>query len=130
MRYNSLLSMLLLRQGMETGDIVFVIKEKPHGRFTRKGDDLIHKRPVTLTQALCGVKFEIEALDGSKVTVDCTNEVIRPGMQKIFTGKGMPNSKTHNVGALVVEFDVIFPTKPLSEEQKRLVRQADLDKNL
>ena len=118
------------RPGQSPGDIKFVITEKPHARFTRKGDDLEHKRSVTLTQALTGVKFGIEALDGSTVTVDCSNVIIYPGYEKIFTGKGMSNSKTGKYGALVVKFDVVFPTKPLTDQQKDLIKQANLDRNM
>jgi DnaJ family protein A protein 2 len=40
--------------GMEAGDVNFVIQEKPHDFFKRKGADLLATQTVTLNQALCG----------------------------------------------------------------------------
>jgi DnaJ family protein A protein 2 len=40
--------------GMEAGDVNFVIQEKPHDMFKRKGADLLTTRTVSLNQALCG----------------------------------------------------------------------------
>ena len=116
--------------GVTPGDIKFVIEEKPHPKFTRKGDDLEHKRNITLTQALCGVEFGVEAIDGSTVHVDCTGAPVKPHDEKIYPGKGMINSKTNKRGALVVKFDIIFPSKLLSNEQKEFIKKANLDKNM
>jgi DnaJ family protein A protein 2 len=46
------------------GDIVFVVQQKEHKTFTRKGSDLFFEKKLTLTEALCGFKFQIEHLDG------------------------------------------------------------------
>jgi DnaJ homolog subfamily A member 2 len=40
--------------GMETGDINFVIQEKDHELFKRKGADLLVTKELSLNQALCG----------------------------------------------------------------------------
>lgn len=39
---------------MEAGDINFVIQEKEHELFKRKGADLLITKELTLNQALCG----------------------------------------------------------------------------
>ena len=39
---------------METGDINFVIQEKDHHLFKRKGADLLVTKELSLNQALCG----------------------------------------------------------------------------
>lgn len=54
-------------------DIVFTIQEKPHPIFTRVTKDLYHKRRITLTEALCGIKFEITG------TVGCASPGERGG---------------------------------------------------
>ena len=93
----------------------------------RRGDDLVHKRTVTLTEALVGVKVRVLALDGSAVEVDVSEGGIFPGMQRIIKGKGMPISKKEgSYGDLVVEFDVAFPRSRLTEQQKQLIRDAKL----
>ena len=40
--------------GMETGDVNFIIQEKDHPLFKRKGADLLVTKEVSLNQALCG----------------------------------------------------------------------------
>lgn len=42
------------------------------------GNDLVHKRPITLTEALCGARFSVQGLDekGAPVTIDTSNEVL------------------------------------------------------
>ena len=45
--------------GMEAGDVNFVIQEKPHELFKRKGADLLATRDISLNQALCGFSVRI-----------------------------------------------------------------------
>ena len=40
-----------------TGDIVFVLQQKEHPKFKRKGDDLFFEHSLSLTEALCGFHF-------------------------------------------------------------------------
>ena len=52
--------------------IVFVVEEKPHGRFTREEDDLVVSLNIGLLEALTGTNEgsrEIEQLDGRKIKV-------------------------------------------------------------
>lgn len=42
--------------GVEPGDIVLIIKAKDHPKFERRGNDLLMKQTITLTEALCGFK--------------------------------------------------------------------------
>lgn len=63
------------------GDVVFVIEQKPHPRFERKGDDLYHKAEVDLLTALAGGTLAIEHLDERVLQVTILpGEVISPGM--------------------------------------------------
>ena len=53
--------------------IVFVVEEKPHGRFTREDDDLVVSLNVSLLDALTGTTEgtrEVEHLDGRKIKVN------------------------------------------------------------
>jgi len=45
---------------METGDINFIVQEKPHDLFKRKGNDLLLVKEISLNQALCG--FAVSSL--------------------------------------------------------------------
>jgi DnaJ family protein B protein 4 len=113
---------------MEAGDVVFQIEEEKHQRFTRRDADLVYRRTVTLEEALCGTKFDVTHLDNKTVTVDCSNDLITPKFVKRISGRGMPKSKSTKgeKGDLVVEFDIVFPSRPLTDEQKKKIKEARL----
>ncbi|KAJ7012258.1 hypothetical protein NC653_002352 [Populus alba x Populus x berolinensis] len=52
-----------------TGDIVFVLQQKEHLEFKRKGDDLFVEHTLSLTEALCGFKFALTHLDGRQLLI-------------------------------------------------------------
>lgn len=55
---------------MQAGDIIFVLKQKPHAVFSRKGKlDLIIKHTITLKEALLGFTTAIKHMDGSSITL-------------------------------------------------------------
>ncbi|KAH7463664.1 hypothetical protein PRIC1_006631 [Phytophthora ramorum] len=110
--------------GRPAQDIVFVIKQKPHNKFTRDGDNLLYRAKLSLRDALLGSgTLTIKTLDGREVPVPLGG-VVAPGTQMVIAGEGMPLQKrTSQRGNLVVEFDVQFPTK-LTEAQKNMVRQV------
>ena len=47
--------------GVEAGDVNFIVQEKDHDLFKRKGADLLLTKEISLNQALCGftVRFQI-----------------------------------------------------------------------
>ena len=50
--------------GLEPGDIIIVLDEKPHPVFKRsRGTDLMVEMELTLSEALCGFEKTIETLD-------------------------------------------------------------------
>ncbi|KAF1318642.1 Dnaj subfamily b member, partial [Globisporangium splendens] len=110
--------------GRAPQDIVFIIKEKPHDKFKRDGDNLIYRAKLSLKDALVGNgTLTIKSLDGRSINMRLDG-VIAPGTRKVFAGEGMPLQKNPSQrGDLFVEFDVQFPTS-LSETQKNLIRQA------
>lgn len=109
--------------GVIPADLVFVIGEKPHAHFKRKGNDLVYTARISLLQALTDCTVTVPTLDGRQVPVAC-NEVVAPGYSKRKRGEGMPLSKSPaSRGDLVIEFDVQYPAH-LSEGQKGLLRRA------
>lgn len=66
--------------GVQPGDVVFEIEQKPHARFQRKGDDLFYHADVDLLTALAGGAIYVEHLDDRWLTVEINpGEVISPG---------------------------------------------------
>jgi len=105
----------------EFQDVMFILTEKKHERFTREGSNLWTRHKVSLKEALTGFHFEFKHLDGSNVSVD-VDHVVRPGSRKVIAGRGMPSSKRPNqCGDLVVEFEVDFPER-LDDNQKQALR--------
>jgi len=63
----------------EAGDVVFVLQEQPHPEYKRKGDDLFLERNISLSEALCGFKMELDSLDGRKLLIQSRpGDVIKP----------------------------------------------------
>merc|ERR1719446_1850950 len=65
--------------GSDTGDVVFVLKQKEHADFKRKGADLYIERTISLVEALCGFQLEVIHLDGRKLLIkSAPGDVIKP----------------------------------------------------
>jgi len=105
------------KPNMEPGDIVFVVQEKDHDTFKRKGADLLYVKNLSLNEAICGYEFEIDHLDGRKLVVKSQpGEVIKPEADstspfvKIVPNEGMPSHGNPFVkGNLYILFRVNFP---------------------
>jgi DnaJ family protein B protein 4 len=106
--------------GRIPADIVFIIKQKPHGNFRRDGNDLVLKQSVPLWSALTGFTSKIQTLDGRELRVSCP-EGARPGATKVVPGEGMPLSKNPSSrGNLRIEFSINFPpTSAFAEDEQR-----------
>ena len=64
-----------------TGDIVFVVQQKEHPKFKRKGDDLFYEHTISLTEALCGFQLVLTHLDNRQLLIKSNpGEVVKPGM--------------------------------------------------
>ncbi|KAF7327950.1 DnaJ-domain-containing protein [Mycena kentingensis (nom. inval.)] len=98
-------------------DLVFVVEEKQHETFERRGNDLVAKVPISLIDALTGTagrKVVVEALDGRKLQIAVPPSVVKPFQETVVGGEGMPIRKDGSVrtkGNLVVLWDVQFPDR-------------------
>lgn len=98
--------------GLNPGDVIFEIEQKPHPRFQRKDDDLIYHAEIDLVTALAGGTIYIEHLDEQWLCIEILpGEVISPGSVKMIRGQGMPSHRHHDFGNMYVQFDVKFPEK-------------------
>jgi len=108
--------------GTVAGDLVFILKIKPHPRFVRKGNDLEFVATLSLKQALVGHTLEIQTLDGRTLTVGISDIATPDGVQ-LVEGEGMPSTKTPGKkGNLKIRFDIRFP-KQLTTEQKNALQK-------
>ncbi|KAG0684094.1 Type I HSP40 co-chaperone [Pichia californica] len=101
------------------GDVVFIIEEKPNDLYTRKGDDLYINQKVDLLTALAGGEIAFYHVSGEWIKIEIlAGEVIAPGSTKVISGKGMPIPKHGGFGNLLVKFEVEFPPKNFTTEEK------------
>jgi len=106
--------------GVEPGNVLIVLQEKPHTEFKREGTDLFLKMNLTLTEALCGFRKVIKHLDNRKLLVThMPGEVVKPGQMKVISGEGMPVPQQGNAkGDLYLNFNVDFPENYFAPENK------------
>lgn len=128
--------------GMEAGDINFIIQEKEHSFFKRKGADLLVTKEVSLNQALCGLTWKVTHLDGRQIVLKSRpGEIIKPEMNttealpfvKVLKDEGMPSHGNPFVrGNLYVLFRVKFPEDNelppnVIAQLKRLLPEPDME---
>eukprot|EP00934_Nitzschia_sp_Nitz4_P000603 Nitzschia sp. Nitz4//scaffold255_size41878//35876//37226//NITZ4_007412-RA/size41878-augustus-gene-0.44-mRNA-1//-1//CDS//3329544392//603//frame0 len=123
--------------GRETGDVHFIVQEKEHSLFKRKGADLLLMKEISLNQALTGFSFRFNHLDGRDVIMKTRpGQVIHceadeqdsgrtmPYMMKV-PNEGMPSRGNPFVkGNLYVVFHVKFPDSiapELAEQLRKLL---------
>lgn len=110
--------------GGPPGDLYVFINVTPHEYFERRGDDILCKIPITITQAALGTTVEVPTLNG--------NEKIKipKGTQygKIFRlkGKGFPHLRGFGKGDQIVQTLVEVPTDLSKKEEKLLKELAKL----
>ncbi|KAJ9142146.1 hypothetical protein NKR23_g7460 [Pleurostoma richardsiae] len=103
--------------GIQAGDVVFEIEQKPHPRFTRKDDDLLYHAEIELVTALAGGTIFIEHLDDRWLSVDILpGEAIAPNAVKMIRGQGMPTYRHHDFGNMYIQFTVKFPEKNWTDD--------------
>lgn len=96
--------------GKIPADIVFIIRDKPHPVFKREGSDIKYTTNISLNDALCGTTVKVPTLTGEQVTLNMTNEVIKPTTVKRISARGLPFPKEPSRrGDLLVTFDIRFP---------------------
>ena len=95
------------------GDIIFVIIEKPHPYFSRKGDNLYITQKITLSEALCGLDIDIITLDKRNLPITY-DRVISPGEILSIPREGMKQT-----GKLFITFEIMFPKNDYLDTDKK-----------
>lgn len=117
----------------DPGDVVFVLQQKEHGVFKRKGADLLLQKTISLGEALCGFKFLVRQLDGRQLLVQSKpGQVVRPEVSQgvpyvmCVDGEGMPkHGNPFDKGRLFVLFNIVFPPNYFfGDEQIEQLKQA------
>ena len=109
--------------GHVPADVIFVVEEKPHPVYLREGNNLVVTQEITLREALCGLRFDYQHINGKYMNVSIP-AVITPETEQVYYGLGMPITKSDEFGDLVIRFKIRFP-RTMSIEQKEIIRQLD-----
>jgi molecular chaperone DnaJ len=109
-------------RGGPAGDCLVFIEEKEHDLFTRQGNDILLRMPITISQAALGDEIEVSTLHGAvKMKVP---EGTQSGRVFRLRGKGIPDVDGRGHGDELVEIMVWTPTS-LSSEERALFQQLD-----
>ena len=109
-------------RGGPTGDCLVFIEEKEHDQFTRQGNDILLRMPITISQAALGDDIEVSTLHGAvRMKVP---EGTQSGRVFRLRGKGVPDVDGRGHGDELVEIMVWTPTN-LSSEERALFEQLD-----
>lgn len=102
------------------GDLYVVIKETPHPSFLRSGKNLTVNKTISLKEALCGTKFEITHIDGSKIEINLSENPTPPNFLLTIKNMGMPDPRGNTKGDLNVLFKIEFPSSLTSNQKMEL----------
>jgi len=97
--------------GLQPGDVILVVNEKPHDSFKRVGLDLVMEKQISLVDALTGLEFSISHLDGRILKVKTPEgSVIKPDTYHVIQDEGMPvHGRPFQKGNMYIHFNVEFP---------------------
>mmetsp|Transcript_12280 Transcript_12280/g.14104 ORF Transcript_12280/g.14104 Transcript_12280/m.14104 type:complete len:411 (+) Transcript_12280:217-1449(+) len=111
--------------GQLPGDVIFVVKQKEHSVFKRKGADLLMEKEISLRQALTGFEFPLKHLDDKKLVIKCKpGEINGANSLKAVSDAGMPiHKRPFEFGRLFILFRVKFPDA-LDTSQLKLLASA------
>lgn len=106
--------------GGPNGDLYVVLHVENDDTFTRDGQNLFVTRDITFVQAALGDKIDVPTLD------DNINMDVPKGTQsgELFriAGKGLPYPGRNATGDLLVEVNVLTPTR-LNARQEEILRE-------
>jgi len=109
--------------GAITGDVIFIIEEKPHKYFRREKDDLHYDCNLSVRDALLGARISIPFLDGKTVDVNVT-QIIDPKYVHCVSGSGMPSRRIEgHSGDLYIHFNILFPKK-LTDTKRNEIKKV------
>ncbi len=113
--------------GGPNGDIYIEFNVKPHPLFEREEEDIYLTLPITITDAVLGVKVDVPTLTGPvKLTIPAGSKT---GDKHRLKGKGLDVPNSSRKGDMYVILKIEVPQK-LSKEQKKLfeaLRETNLD---
>ncbi len=106
-------------KGGATGDLYVRVKVESHHLFKRDEANLIMNLSIKLTDALLGMNYNLETLDGNKIEVKIPSGINHGELLRV-KGRGVPTNRGR--GDIIIKIQVKMPNK-LSKNEKELVEK-------
>ena len=104
--------------GKSAGPLIVEVEVTPHEFFTREGDDLLCRVPISFPQAALGAEIDVRTIDGqARLKIP---EGVRSNSVLRMRGKGVTRAHRGGRGDQLVEVVVDVPTH-LSDRARRLL---------
>ncbi|HEQ99739.1 MAG TPA: molecular chaperone DnaJ [candidate division Zixibacteria bacterium] len=104
--------------GSGYGDLIINVRIKPDSFFSRKGNDVYCTVPLTLRQAVEGVKIKVRTIRG-KVMLNIPPETEDGAVLKL---KGQGIKAKGKTGNQYVKIEVKYPENPTEEEKELMAK--------
>jgi len=109
---------------MPSGDLYLVVRQLPHNKFERRGQDVHTRLSVPVTTAVLGGEVSVPTLSGSSLKLRVP-ELTPSGRTFRLRGHGMPTPKDAAArGDLFVAVDIRIPAE-LSPEAREHYRALE-----
>ena len=108
--------------GGPNGDLYVIINVLKHKFFTRQGDDIYCRVPITFANAALGGEIEVPTLEGTrkvKIPVGTQN-----GKKLKLRDAGIHSLRGNSTGSQIIELEIEVPVD-LNENQKKLLQEFD-----
>ena len=104
------------------GDVVFILKENQMTNFVRIDNDLIYTYNITLGDAIAGTNICFENINSENICYKEDN-LVQQNSYKIIRKKGMPSKNNGTLGDLYVVYNIIYPVKSLTKEEREIIKR-------
>jgi molecular chaperone DnaJ len=108
------------RSGGPPGDLYIMVNVGEHKFFTRKGNNIYVRIPVTVSEAALGTKIQVPTIDGS-ATIRIP-PATRNGQRFRLRGRGVKALRGGGSGDQFVEVEIVLP-EVIDEGAKELYRK-------
>lgn len=113
-------------RGGPRGDLFIVIHVEPHEHFQRRGNDILNREMISMTEAALGCTIVTPTIDGeTEVEIPAG---IQNGESVTLRDRGFPDIQGGRSGNHVIFINVMVP-RNLTDRQKELLEEfADIEK--
>lgn len=107
------------------GDLIIEIQIIPHEQFTRQGNDLHYKIPISFKNSIIGTKINIQHFSGNFQFNTNDLGIIQNTKQYIIRQKGMPirDSNPKEFGNMIISFEIQYPTIKIKQDDAIRIKE-------